>query len=95
MFLVISYEPVELQRCTLPFRKAFFIIYNFANQQKAVKPFFIPDIVQNSSPVFFAPVSNTSLERAFETLPVVLFSLCILYLLQNCFGLYFKTLLVS
>ena len=60
MFLVISYQPVELQRCTLPFRKAFFMIDNFANQQKAVKPFFTPDIAQNTSPIFFAPVSTWS-----------------------------------
>ena len=59
MFLVISSEPVKLQRCTLPFRKAFFMINNFANQQKAVKPFFIPVIAQNTSPIFFAPVSRT------------------------------------
>ena len=52
MFLVISYEPVKLQRCTLPFRKSFFMINNFANQQKAVKPFLMPDIAQNISPIF-------------------------------------------
>ena len=55
----MSHEPVELQRCTLPFRKAFFMIDNFANQQKAVKPFFISDVAQNTSPIFFAPVSIT------------------------------------
>ena len=52
MFLVISYDPVKLQKCTLPFWKAFLMINNFANQQKAVKPFFIPDIAQNTSAIF-------------------------------------------
>ena len=41
MFLVISHEPFELQKRILPFRKGFFIINNFVNRYKALRPFFI------------------------------------------------------
>ena len=40
MLLVKSHESVELQKPTLPFRKEFFIINDFVNSQKALKPFF-------------------------------------------------------
>ena len=41
MILVISHEPVELQKRILPFWKGFFIINNFVNRYTALKPFFI------------------------------------------------------
>ena len=59
MLLVISHEPVELQKRVLPFRKGFFIINDFVNRQKALKPFFITVIAKNTSSLFFAPVSRT------------------------------------
>ena len=57
MLLVISHEPVELQKRALPFWKGFFIINDFVNRQKALKPFFITVIAKNTSSLFFAPVS--------------------------------------
>ena len=60
MFLVISHEPVKLQKRALPFRKRFSIINDFVNRQKALKPFFITVIAKNISSLFFAPVSSTS-----------------------------------
>ena len=39
MLLVISHEPVELQKHALTFWKGFFIINNFVNCQKALIPF--------------------------------------------------------
>ena len=53
MLLVISHEPVELQKRVLPFRKGFFIINDFVNCQKALKPFFITVIAKNTSLLFF------------------------------------------
>ena len=58
MLLVISHEPVELQKRALPFPKVFFIINNFVNRQKALKPFFITVIAKNISSLFFTPVSS-------------------------------------
>ena len=52
MLLVISHEPVELQKRVLPFRKGFFIINDFVNRQKALKPFFITVIAKNTSSLF-------------------------------------------
>ena len=40
ILLVISHEPVELQKRALPFLKGFFTINDFVNHQKALKPFF-------------------------------------------------------
>ena len=55
---MILHEPVELQKRALPFRKGFFIINDFVNRQKALKPFFITIIAKNTSSLFFAPVST-------------------------------------
>ena len=41
MLLVISHEPIKLQKSILPFWKGIFILNDFVNGQTALKPFFI------------------------------------------------------
>ena len=65
MLLVISHEPVELQKRALPFPKVFFIINDFVNRQKALKPLFITVIAKNTSSLFLHQSLSASLDKDY------------------------------